>query len=92
MYWHDIPSQIKATDENGTVKRMLPARFQQAIDSAAIAAGKSDSDAYLEGWQWSRRQERPGPAETVAEEVLAELDEAYAKERLRQMIMDHAKK
>ncbi|HMR63421.1 MAG TPA: virulence factor [Anaerolineae bacterium] len=92
MSWHDIPSQLKATDENGTVKRMLPDRFQQAIDSAAIAAGKSDSEAYLDGWQWSRRQERPGSAEAVVEALLAELDAAYPKERLRQMILNHAQK
>ena len=45
MYWQNIPSQIKVRDENGTVKKMLPARFQEAIDSAAVAAGRTETDA-----------------------------------------------
>ena len=60
MYWQDIPSQIKARDENGIVKKMLPSRFQEAIDSAAVAAGKAEADAYLDGWQWGGKQHRPG--------------------------------
>jgi hypothetical protein len=92
MYWQDIPSQIKARDKNGIVKKMLPPRFQEAIDSAAVAAGKTETDAYLDGWQWGKKQERPGSAETVAAAVLAELDAAYSKGRLRELILAHTRK
>ena len=92
MYWQDIPSQIKATDENGTVKKMLPARFQEAIDSAAVAAGKTETDAYLDGWQWGKKQERPGTAQTVVEAVVTELDASFSKERLHELILAHARK
>ena len=92
MYWQDIPCQIKAWDENDTVKKMLPARFQEAIDSAAVAAGKTETDAYLDGWQWGKKQERPGTAEAVVEAVLAELDAAYPKGKLQELIMAHARK
>ena len=92
MYWQDIPSQIKVRDENGIVKKMLPPRFQEAIDSAAVAAGKTETDAYLDGWQWGEKQERSGSAEAVAEAVLAEMDAAFPKGRLRELILAHARK
>ncbi|TME99714.1 MAG: hypothetical protein E6I39_07295 [Chloroflexi bacterium] len=68
MFWKHIPSQVKAWDEGTEVKRMLPDRFQVAIDAYAMKDGSTDMDAYLEGW--SR-----GP-------VIAELDAANPRARL----------
>ena len=92
MYWHDIPSQIKVVDDQNTVKKMLPNRFQQAIDSAAMAAGKTDSNIYLTGWAWGPKTERSGTAEAVAEFLAIELDEAFPKAKLREIILKHARK
>jgi hypothetical protein len=92
MYWQDIPRQVKAKDETGTVKRILPDRFQKAINSAAIGASKSDPDAYMNGWKWGPREERTGPAKVVAEALVAELDAAYPQERLRALIKAHISK
>jgi len=86
MYWKDIPAQIKAEDESGTVKVMLPARFGEAIDNAAMAEGSADSEAYLDGWSWGAEQERPGTARQVAEAVAAELDKAFPQDRLTEMV------
>ena len=91
MYWQDIPRQVKAKDQTGTVKRFLPDRFQKAINSAAIAASKGDPDAYMNGWKWGPREERPGPAQDVAEALVAELDLAYPQERLRALIKNHVR-
>jgi hypothetical protein len=51
MYWRDIPSMvtIKRGREKGKV--MLTARFQEAIDRAAMRAGKGGSDLYIEEWR-----------------------------------------
>ena len=92
MYWQDIPRQVKVKDETGTVKRFLPDRFQKAINSAAIAASKSDPEAYMNGWKWGPREERPGPTAEVADALVAELDLAYPQERLRELIMMHIRK
>ncbi|HSM55604.1 MAG TPA: virulence factor [Candidatus Sulfomarinibacteraceae bacterium] len=86
MYWQEFPSQVKVTDENGTVRKMLPDYFQQAIDGAAMAEGSTDSDAYLDGWDWGPQEEREGSAEDVAEALVAELEEAYPKSRLAEMV------
>jgi hypothetical protein len=86
MYWQDFPAQVKVNDEEETVRRLLPERFQQAIDGAAMAQGSTDTDSYLDGWQWGPQEERAGTAEAVAEALVAELDEAFPKQRLTEMV------
>ena len=76
MFWKHIPAHVKAWDESGEVKRLLPDRFQAAIDAYAMKDGSTDMDAYLEGWRWSEMQERPGSAEDIAGVVVSELDAA----------------
>jgi Virulence factor len=76
MFWKHIPAHVKAWDERGEVKRLLPDRFQAAIDAYAMKDGSTDMDAYLEGWRWSETQERPGSADEVAGVVVTELDAA----------------
>ncbi len=76
MFWKHIPAHVKAWDETGEVKRLLPDRFQAAIDAYAMKDGSTDMDAYLEGWRWSEMQERPGSAEDIAGVVVSELDAA----------------
>jgi hypothetical protein len=82
MYWKHIPSQVKAWDEQGEVKRMLPDRFMAAIDAYAMKDGSTGMDAYLEGWRWSEEQERAGSAGEVAEALVKELDEANPRSRI----------
>ena len=50
LCWRDIPSQviIKKRRERGTVQ--LSSRFQEAIDRAAMRAGKGRSDEYMADW------------------------------------------
>jgi hypothetical protein len=76
MFWKHIPAHVKAWDERGEVKRLLPDRFQAAIDAYAMKDGSTDMDAYLEGWRWSETQERAGSAEDVAIAIVTELDMA----------------
>ncbi|MFW6182214.1 MAG: virulence factor, partial [Chloroflexota bacterium] len=73
------------------VRKMLPDYFQQAIDGAAMAEGSTDSDAYLEGWDWGPQEEREGSAEEVAEALVVELEEAYPKSRLTEMVRGRSK-
>ena len=82
MFWKHIPAQVKAWDEKGEVKRMLPDRFQAAIDAYAMRDGSTGMDAYLDAWQWAKPQERPGSAEDVATALGAELDAANPRSTL----------
>jgi hypothetical protein len=78
LYWHDIPMQVKATVGRQRASAPLPARFQEAVDAAAMAAGMTGSDAYMEQFRWGEPQERAGSPEEVAAAVVAELDAAQA--------------
>lgn len=77
LYWHDIPSQIRVEDEDGRVSKQLPARFQEAIDSAAMKAKAIDDNSYMAGFRWSEDKERPGAAAVVAAQLLEEFDHNY---------------
>jgi len=53
--WRDIPAQVIAKRGRETVKVQLSARFEEAVDRAAMRAGKGSSDAYLADWQSAHR-------------------------------------
>jgi hypothetical protein len=74
LYWQEIPSQIKAEDDEEDVTLPLPAKFMERIDIMAAKRGLGGADDYLAQWQWSEEQERPGAAAEVAEAVKAELE------------------
>ncbi len=77
LYWQEIPSQIKAEDDDGGEANILmPQKFTVRIDDAAMERGLRDSDDYLAQWRWSEEEDRDGSAEDVAEAVRAELEAA----------------
>ena len=81
-YWKHIPSQVKAWDGTEEVKRMMPDRFQAAIDAYAMKDGSTDMDTYLEGWRRGSVEERSGTPEEVLAAVIQELDAANPRARL----------
>ena len=85
-WWRDLPSQVTVRQGRREEKRMLSAKFQEAIDMAAMRAGASDSDAYLDDW----RRGEPAPCgddlEAEAARAAAELEAAYDRERLKAII------
>jgi hypothetical protein len=74
LYWQEVPSQIRAEDEDGEVSVPLPQKFMTRIDSLAAARGLEGSDDYLAQWRWSEDAEREGSAEEVADAICLELD------------------
>src|SRR4030081_2612431 len=55
--WRDIPAQVIAKQGRDAAKVQLSHRFQEAVDRAAMRAGKGSSDAYLA--DWARSTPRP---------------------------------
>ena len=51
VFWRDIPSQVMSRKGRETRKVLLSPRFQEAIDRAAMRAGKGASDAYMSEWR-----------------------------------------
>ena len=78
LYWQEVPSQIKAEDDQDEITVPMPPRFMERIDQLAAKRGLQQSDDYLAQWQWSDDQERPGTAREVAEAVAAELESQAA--------------
>ena len=75
LYWRDIPAQIKLFTGRRPRSHALPARFQLAIDRIAMQEGLVGSDAYLDQWHWSAKQERAGTPEDVLQTILRETEE-----------------
>lgn len=78
IYWRDIPSQVTAKAGRKTAKVMLPERFQEAIDRAAMRAGKGSSDAYMEDWRRDRSAcsaNLQDEADAAAAELIAAWDD-----------------
>jgi len=86
VYWRDIPAQVKAREGRERAARALPARFQEAVDAAAMRAGLSETDDYLGEWRASEWEERPGALEQVADERAVEIEAEYSDARLRSLV------
>jgi Virulence factor len=86
IYWRDIPAQVVVRDGRETAKVQLSARFQEAVDRAAMRAGRGSSDAYLADWK--RSDPRPCGAELQAEAAAeaARIEAAYTDEALEALI------
>jgi hypothetical protein len=79
LYWHGIPVQVRAEDENGRANRRMPNRFQLAIDEIAMETGMIGDDDYTDGFLWSEEIEQEGGAEEVAKALVDSLTAQYPK-------------
>jgi hypothetical protein len=77
MYWHDIPVQVRVKEGRTRVSVPLHARFQEAVDQAAMVAGLIGSDEYSELFRWGEASERPGTPDDVAKAVAWELESQF---------------
>ena len=77
LYWRDIPAQVIAGRGRRAEKHVLPDRFAEAIDRAAMRAGLAGSDDYLAQWR-----KADGPAEPAGA-VAEALEAAWGPERLK---------
>jgi hypothetical protein len=78
--WRELPSLVVVRDGDQTTKTPLPARFQEAIDEAAMRLGDTSSDAYLEGWMRGEWVAAGGTTAEVAERVVTELETTWSPE------------
>ena len=85
VYWQDIPSQVIAQEGRTRHNVQLSKRFQEAIDSAAMFAGKTDAGAYMDHWR-KDVSECGDNLQQEAEKKAQELEAAFTQEKLRQLI------
>jgi len=86
VYWRDIPAQVIVGKGRRGQKRVLPERFEQAIDRAAMKIGAEDADAYLAEWRKADPFTVEGDDAEVADAQVARLDAEYDRERIKALI------
>ena len=85
IYWRDIPSQVVVKQGRNSAKAQLSKRFMEAIDKAAMRAGRQGSKEYLEDW---RRviETCEGDPETVVSSMAEELEQMHPDDILQAMV------
>jgi len=84
--WHQIPSMVVAREGEQVIKIMLPTRFQEAIDEAAMRMGEIGADAYTSGWNrdpWVQSTESP---KALADRVSEELETTFSEKHLQEVL------
>jgi hypothetical protein len=84
--WRDIPAQVIVKRGRETAKVPLSPRFQEAVDRAAMRAGKGSSDAYLADWKRSPPRPCGDDLRAVADAEAAILEARYSDEDLERLI------
>ncbi len=90
VFWRDIPAQVIVQRGRRREKVQLGARFQEAIDRAAMRAGKGSSDAYLSEWRReTSRLESSQELRELAEHTAADLEAQFSDRQLDALIRHH---
>lgn len=84
--WRDIPSQVVVKRGRETAKAKLSDRFQEAVDRAAMRAGKGSSDLYLAEWRRTDPQPCSDDIEQAAQAEAARIEAAYTDDDLERLI------
>ena len=90
IYWRDIPSQIIVQRGRKREKAALSHRFQEAIDRAAMRAGKGGSDAYMSEWRReSSSMQSDADLRDIVEQEASRFEAEFSDDLLTQMIRNH---
>jgi len=90
VYWRDMPSQVIVQRGRTRKKVLLSQRFQDAIDRAAMRAGKGSSNAYLEEWRReSSTMDTNDDLQEMADREAACIEADFSDDRLLKLIRNH---
>ena len=84
--WRDIPAQVIVKLGRETAKAPLSLRFQEAVDRAAMRAGRGSSDAYLADWKRSAPRACGNDLAAEAAAEAARLEARFNDADLEQLI------
>jgi len=84
--WRDIPAQVIVKRGREAAKVQLSQRFQEAVDRAAMRAGKGSSDAYLADWKRSEPRTVGDDLQAEAAAEAARLEARYSDADLERLI------
>ena len=92
IFWRDIPSQVLIQRGRKRDKMMLEHRFQEAIDRAAMRAGKGSSSAYIAEWRRETELIREDVSNNFLTEEVQKLQNLFSEEDLNVLIKNHGNK
>jgi len=84
--WRDIPAQVIVKRGRESAKVQLSHRFQEAVDRAAMRAGKGSSDAYLADWARSAPRSCGDDLQAEASAEAARLEAKFTDEDLERLV------
>jgi hypothetical protein len=91
VYWRDIPSQVIGKAGRQTFKKQLSHRFQEAIDRAAMRAGRGSSEAYLSEWRRESRDVAGSELQAEVERVASGFEDGLSDDDLLRMVRAHGR-
>ncbi len=87
IWWNDIPMAVVVKKSRRELyKCELDDRFQIAIDSAATAANKTNSDEYINAIRKTTEQVKGDDLKLIALNKASELEKKYTDDVLKQLI------
>ena len=87
VYWRDIPAQVIFKRGRNRGKAVLSARFQEAIDRAAMRAGKGGSEAYMADWRRDTSAARGDASlEELARAEVSRIEAHYTEDDLVRLV------
>ena len=90
VYWRDIPAQVIVQRGRKREKVQLSERFIEAIDRAAMRAGKGSSDLYLAEWRRETSTlQTDADIRELAEAQARKFESEFSDARLLAMIRNH---
>ena len=84
--WRDVPAQVIVKRGREVAKVQLSQRFQEAVDRAAMRAGRGSSDAYLEDWKRAAPVPCGDDLQAEAESAAAAIEARYSDDDLLRII------
>ena len=87
--WRDVPAQVLVKSGRETAKVQLSHRFQEAVDRAAMRAGKASSDAYLADWKRSEPRRCGDNLQAEAQMEADRIEARYSEADLLRIIRAH---
>ena len=87
--WRDVPAQVLVKLGRETAKVQLSHRFQEAVDRAAMRAGKASSGDNLADWKRSEPRRGGDDIQAEAEAEAKRIEASYSDVDLLRLIRAH---
>ena len=92
VFWRDIPSHIIFKTKSGKFKKQMSPRFAEAIDRAAMRAGKGSSDAYMADWRREIVKIKTDDPQSIVDQEIELLEQMFSNDLLEKTVKSKGNK